>query len=61
MCGMTKGRMLMRLIYPAEPLSFDNGLCRSHHWFELPENPICPFVEHCGAYRRAKAMETTSP
>lgn len=56
MCGMTKGRALMRTVIPTEPLTFDNGICISAHWFELPENPTCPFVEHCGAYVRSKSV-----
>lgn len=56
MCGITKGRMLMRSIVPTEPLTFDSGLCLSHQWFELPENPDCPFVAKCGAYTRSKAL-----
>lgn len=54
-CGITEGRMLMRSIVPTEPLSFDSGICLSHQWFELPENPDCPFVANCGAYTRTKA------
>ncbi|CUH52837.1 hypothetical protein SAMN04488037_10388 [Shimia marina] len=57
MCGMTHGRMLIRSIVPTEPLSFDNGICQSHQWFELPEYPDCPFAANCGAYRRTKAMQ----
>jgi len=58
-CGITKGRMLMRSIVPTEPLSFDSGICLSHQWFELPENPDCPFVVKCGAYWRTKASIAT--
>ena len=53
-CGIAKGRMLMRSIVPTEPLSFDSGVCLSHHWFDLPENPDCPFSAKCGAYARAR-------
>jgi hypothetical protein len=56
MCGITKGRMLMRSIVPTEPLTFDSGICLSHQWFELPENPDCPFAANCGAYARTKAL-----
>ena len=51
-CGFVEGRILMRYLDPTEPLSFDSGQCFAHRWFDLPENPTCPFVEHCGAYRR---------
>ncbi|BDY16020.1 hypothetical protein Sulfitobl28_19900 [Sulfitobacter pontiacus] len=57
MCGTTHGRVLMRSIVPTEPLSFDGGICLSHQWFELPENPDCPFAANCGAYKRTKAMQ----
>lgn len=57
-CGTTMGRALMRSIVPTEPLSFDSGICLSHQWFELPENPDCPFVANCGAYTRTKAKST---
>ena len=56
MCGVTKGRMLMRSVIPTDPLTFDNGLCLSSHWFELPENPSCPFAGECGAYARSKSQ-----
>lgn len=54
MCGMTRGRILMRDVVPTEPLSFDSGTCKSFEWFELPENPDCPFAADCGAYTRTK-------
>lgn len=57
MCGMTDGRVLMRSIVPTEPLTFDSGVCLSHQWFELPENPDCPFAANCGAYKRTKATQ----
>lgn len=60
MCGITKGRMLMRSVIPTDPLTFDNGHCLSAQWFELPENPTCPFVEGCGAYRRTKTLSGSS-
>lgn len=56
MCGITKGRILMRSVLATEPLTFDSGICLSHQWFELPENPDCPFVANCGAYSRTKAQ-----
>lgn len=51
-CGFVEGRILMRYLDPTEPLSFNSGRCISYQWFEKPENPTCPFVEHCGAYQR---------
>jgi hypothetical protein len=54
-CGMVEGRALMRHVNPAERLTFNSGTCFSRQWFELPENPTCPFVDACGAYRRTLA------
>ena len=53
-CGITRGRMLTRMVIPTDPMTFDNGYCKSFEWFELPENPSCPFMEDCGAYDQAK-------
>lgn len=50
MCGMVDGRLLHRYINPAEKLTFDSGRCGAWMWFELPDNPTCPFKEVCGAY-----------
>jgi hypothetical protein len=44
--------MLMRNVDASAPLNFDNGTCIAYQWFELPENPSCPFLENCGAYHR---------
>jgi hypothetical protein len=51
-CGFVQGRLLIRYLDPTEPLTFDSGRCFAYQWFEKPENPTCPFVERCGAYRR---------
>jgi hypothetical protein len=51
-CGFVEGRILLRYLDPTEPLTFDSGLCFAYQWFEKPENPTCPFVEQCGAYKR---------
>lgn len=51
-CGFVEGRVLMRYLDPTEPLTFNSGKCFAYQWFEKPENPTCPFVEHCGAYQR---------
>jgi hypothetical protein len=50
-CGMVESRILMRQLSPAGQITFDSGTCMSRIWFELPENPTCPFKDHCGAYR----------
>jgi hypothetical protein len=54
-CGFTQGRILMRIINPAEELTFNSGICRSYTWFQQPENPGCPFSNDCGAYKRTQA------
>lgn len=51
-CGLVKGRALHRWISPVGELTFDSGMCGAWEWFERPENPTCPFVENCGAYRK---------
>lgn len=57
MCGIVEGRMLMRVMRPSEPQDFSSGVCMSQHWFDLPENPTCPFKDGCGAYARRAAPE----
>jgi hypothetical protein len=52
-CGFVEGRLLLRYLDPTErPLTFDSGQCFAYRWFDLPENPRCPFADSCGAYRR---------
>ncbi|HVA13147.1 MAG TPA: hypothetical protein VNF99_07850 [Stellaceae bacterium] len=66
-CGLTQGRMLMRMLNPAEPvITFDSGICMSYQWFEPPTGPGCPFSGSCGAYKRTRpspppAAEPASP
>jgi hypothetical protein len=55
-CGVIDSRMLMRFVNPTERITFNSGACGSAHWFELPENPTCPFVDACGAYQRKRAI-----
>jgi hypothetical protein len=50
MCGMVDGRALHRFVVPRGPITFDSGSCGAWAWFELPENPTCPFKDACGAY-----------
>lgn len=52
MCGMTQGRVLHRYVSVKEAVDFHGGSCGSHHWFDLPEHPTCPFAPTCGAYSR---------
>ncbi len=51
-CGFVEGRILMRYVDPTEPVTFNSGQCFAYRWFERPENPSCPFLEQCGAYKR---------
>jgi hypothetical protein len=57
-CGMVEGRILMRQLSPAGRITFDSGTCMSRIWFDLPENPTCPFKDHCGAYRGSPSPDT---
>lgn len=62
LCGMVEGRALHRYVDPSKPLDFNSGRCGAWAWFELPENPTCPFKEFCGAYldkEPPKGWETT--
>jgi hypothetical protein len=55
-CGFVEGRFLMRYVIPTEEITFASGECGSYQWFEQPDAPTCPFVEHCGAYARTRPM-----
>lgn len=59
-CGMVEGRMLMRELRPVGTITFDSGACTSWVWFEQPENPTCPFVDHCGAYQNKISLPSQS-
>ena len=50
-CGFFSGRVYTRLARPSEATSFHGGRCKAHLWFEKEENPACPLVEECGAYK----------
>ena len=61
-CGMVRGLMLWRYLSPVGEITFDSGRCGAWVWFEKPDQPTCPFVDHCGAYRRkAQAPPGDSP
>lgn len=54
-CGMFHGRMYSRFVRRSEAIDFDSGRCDAFTWFELNENPTCPFKDSCAAYvRRVK-------
>ncbi|HTQ13448.1 MAG TPA: hypothetical protein VMH86_06190 [Rhizomicrobium sp.] len=57
-CGFTQGRILMRIVNPAEELTFNSGICRSYTWFQQPGNPGCPFSKDCGAFKRTQTQAT---
>jgi hypothetical protein len=52
MCGLFGGRVYSRYVRLSEAVDFNSGRCDSYSWFELPENPRCPFAEKCGAYQK---------
>jgi hypothetical protein len=49
-CGIVEGRVLHRYLRPVAEITFNSGMCGAWVWFERPENPTCPFKDHCGAY-----------
>lgn len=51
-CGIYKGRFYERMVAASPTLSFDDGRCFSHVWFETAAGYECPMREMCGAYRR---------
>jgi hypothetical protein len=60
MCGMVKGRLLMRLLDASKPIDFHNGHCLSAQWFENEEEYRCPFADECGAFQRKASPEQLS-
>lgn len=52
MCGIFYGRVYHRFVRPTEAVDFNSGRCGAYKWFELEENPTCPFINSCGAYLR---------
>ncbi len=54
MCGIFDGRIYSRFVKPSEAKDFDSGKCEAFQWFEKDENPTCPFVDNCGAYKNLK-------
>lgn len=51
-CGMFGGRLYSRWVRPSEAKDFNSGRCDAFKWFEMEENPNCPFMNTCEAYRR---------
>jgi hypothetical protein len=57
-CGFFDGRMYTRFVLPAEAVDFHSGRCQALEWFDKEGNPRCPFADNCGAYKRAKEIQT---
>jgi hypothetical protein len=51
-CGVFNSRVYMRHVTPHEAKDFHSGVCQSHSWFELDENPTCILADKCGAYKK---------
>ncbi len=60
-CGVVEGRFLMRKVSGKPPVTFHSGRCMSAQWFDLPENPTCPWAEGCGAYLNRTATGGGGP
>lgn len=50
-CGFFNGRVYLRSVSPYEALDFHSGRCMSREWFEKENEPMCPYVDVCGAYK----------
>jgi hypothetical protein len=49
---------------PLGEITFHSGACGAWVWFELPENPTCPFKDDCGAYLNKappQGLESNAP
>lgn len=58
MCGMFAGRVYSRWVRPSEAKDFNSGRCDAFKWFEKEENPDCPFMKECEAYRRRNSEQS---
>lgn len=58
-CGVFFGKCYTRHVVPSVDITDHSGVCDSHVWFDLPENPRCPLADACGAYAAVK-VKTTS-
>ncbi len=52
MCLIFGGRVYSRWVRASEATDFNGGRCDAFKWFENDENPDCPFMEKCVAYKR---------
>jgi hypothetical protein len=53
-CGFFGGRVYSRFVRPSEAVDFHSGRCDALEWLEKDGNPLCPFTDQCGAYKRTK-------
>jgi hypothetical protein len=53
-CGFVDGRLLIRNVSYIEEITGVGGDCGSAEWFELPENPTCPFSVSCPVYAQRR-------
>lgn len=53
-CGIFDGRIYSRFVKSSEAKDFNSGRCEAFQWFEKDENPTCPFVDNCGAYKNLR-------
>lgn len=53
LCGLHRGKALIREIRPERTITFDSGRCLAVTWIEEEGKPTCPLL--CGAYWNAKA------
>lgn len=49
-CGIFKGRMYMRKVFPASDLNRGSGKCASSDWFSVERDFFCPLASQCPAY-----------
>ncbi len=57
-CGFFSGRVYSRFVRPLDAVDFNSGRCDALRWFEIDGNQRCPFADKCGAYKRAKEIQT---
>lgn len=60
MCGIYKGRCYHRSVSYSPALTFNDGCCKSLQWFHSEPGLECPLRNDCGAYQKAKAIETSN-
>ncbi len=58
MCGMFGGRVYSRWVRVSEARDFNSGRCDAFKWFEKDENPDCPFMKECEAYKRRNSEQS---